>query len=126
MFCFVFFFFSGKVRIVKLVSVSEDFVSAMALLDEEDEPYVAVKDTLERLVCSLYEVKLEIDVNETRYKLFAKKRNHHHLSLRRVRFRVGLGNINASCGKKALDYHPHLPHCIEHGWTDIDGSLAVQ
>ena len=54
-FCFVFFFFffSGKVRIVKLVSVSEDFVSAMALLDEEDEPYVAVKDTLGRLVCSL-------------------------------------------------------------------------
>ena len=51
-----------KVRIVKLVSVNEDFVSAMTLLSEEDESSVA----MERLVCSLYQVKLEIDVNEAR------------------------------------------------------------
>ena len=63
----VFYFcFSGKVRIVKLVSVDENFVSAMTLLVEEDEPSVAGKETLERLVCSLHQVKLEIDVNEAR------------------------------------------------------------
>ena len=28
--------------------------------------------------------------------------------------------------KKALDYHPHFPHFVEHGWADIEGSLAVQ
>ena len=67
-FCFC---FSGKVRIVKLVSVNEDFVSAMTLLGEEDEPSVAVRETLERLVCSLYQVN---DVNEARYKFFTKKK----------------------------------------------------
>ena len=24
------------------------------------------------------------------------------------------------------DYHPHFPHPVEHGWTDIDGYLFVQ
>ena len=66
--------FSGKVRIVKLVSVNEDFVFAMTLLGKEDESSVAVKETMERLVCPLYQVKLEIDVNETRYKLLTKKK----------------------------------------------------
>ena len=28
--------------------------------------------------------------------------------------------------KKALDYHPHFPHFVEHGWPDVEGSLAVQ
>ena len=59
---------------MKLVSVNEDFVSAMTLLREEDEPFVVAKESLERLVCSLYQVKLEIDVNKARYKLFTKKR----------------------------------------------------
>ena len=48
---------------VKLVSANEDFVSAMTLLGEEDEPSVAVKETLEKLVCSLYQVK---DVKEAK------------------------------------------------------------
>ena len=43
-------FFSGKVRMVKLVSVNEDFNSAITLLGEGDEPSVAVKETLERWV----------------------------------------------------------------------------
>ena len=92
-------FFSGKVRIVNLLSVSEDFVSAMALLGEEDEPSVAVKETLDRLVCSLYEVKLGNDVHEVRYKLFTKIRNHHHLSL--CHLQKNMLTINASCGKKS-------------------------
>ena len=108
-------FFSGKFRIVKLVSVSEGFVSAIALLGEEDEPSVVVKETLERLVASLYEVKLEIDVNEARYKLFTKETTSTSVSPT-IKERA----INASCGKKALDYHPNFPSPIEHGWTDID------
>ena len=60
---------------VKLVFVNEDFISAMTLLGEEDEPSVAVQETLKRPGCSLYQVKLEIDVNEARYKLFKKKKN---------------------------------------------------
>ena len=67
-------FFSRKVRMVKLVSVNEDFVSEMTLLGEEDETSAAVRETLERLVCSLYQVKLEINVNETIYKFFTKKK----------------------------------------------------
>ena len=46
----------------------------MTLLGKEDEPSVAVKETMERLVCSLYQVKLENDVNEARHKLFTKKK----------------------------------------------------
>ena len=45
----------------------------MTLLDEEDEPSVAVKETLERLVCLLCQVKLKIDANDARYKLFTEK-----------------------------------------------------
>ena len=43
-------FFLAKVKTVKLVSVNEDFVSAMTLLGEENEPSIALKQTLERLV----------------------------------------------------------------------------
>ena len=51
---------------MELVSVNEDFVSAMNLLGEEYEPSVAVKETLERLVCSLCQVQLKIDAKEAR------------------------------------------------------------
>ena len=51
---------------MELVSVNEDFVSAMNLLGEEYEPSVAVKETLERLVCSLCQVLLKIDAKEAR------------------------------------------------------------
>lgn len=46
--------FSGNVKIVKFVSVKEDFVSRMTVMGEEDELSVAVKAILERPVCSLY------------------------------------------------------------------------
>ena len=101
-FCFC---FSVKVRIVKLVSVNEDFVSAMTLLGEEDEPSVVVKETLERLVCSLYLVKIEIDVNWARYKFFTKKKKPPPLqSLPPTRdalyLHIECANYNASCAKK--------------------------
>ena len=112
----VFCFFSMKVRIVKLVSVNEDFVSAMTLLSEEDESSVA----MERLVCSLYQVKLEIDVNEATYKLLTKKKK-----LLRCQFLLPTkdalhlhnehDNYQCQLWKKALDYYPHLPHPVGHG-----------
>ena len=113
------------------MSVNEDFVSAMTLLGEEDEPSVTVKKTLERLVCSLYQVKLEIDINETRYKFFTKKKKPPPpQSLPRTNDALYLhterGNYQCQLWKKALDYHPHLPHPVEHGWTGNDGSLVVQ
>ena len=47
---------------VKRISVNEDLVPAMNFFGEEDEPSVAVKGTLERLVCSLYKAEAEIDI----------------------------------------------------------------
>ena len=35
-------------------------------------------------------------------------------------------NYQCQLWKKALESYSHLPHPIEHGWTDIDGSLTVQ
>ena len=58
--------FSGTDRIVEIASVNEVFVSAENLLGEEGKPSVLVKETLERLICSLCEVKLKVDVNEVR------------------------------------------------------------
>ena len=87
---------------MKLVSVNEDLVSAMPLLDEEDEPSVAVKET---------------------------QWNHHHLSLCHLQKMLSICilnvlTINASCG---LSTPPSSsPHPVEHEWADIDGSLAVQ
>ena len=108
----VFYFcFLGKVRIMKLVSVNDDFVSAMTLLGEEGEPSVAVKETLERVVCSLYQVKLEIDVNEARYKLFTKKeKSPSPQSLAPLKddlyLHIERANYQCQLWKKALDYHP--------------------
>ena len=103
---------------VKLVSVNEDFVSAMTLLGEGDEPSVAVKETLERLVCSLYQVK--IDVNEARYKLFTKKKKPPPLqSLSTIKdvlyLHIEPASYQCQLWKKSLDYYPHLPHPVEHG-----------
>ena len=118
-------------RLYRTMSVNEDFVSAMTLLGEEDEPSVTVKKTLERLVCSLYQVKLEIDINEARYKFFTKKKKPPPpQSLPRTKDALYLhterGNYQCQLWKKALDYHPHLPHPVEHGWTGTDGSLVVR
>ena len=46
----------------------------MTFMGKEDEAFVAGKETLERLVCSFYQAKLEIDINEARYKLLRKKK----------------------------------------------------
>ena len=116
---------------MKLISVNEDFVSVMTLLGEEDKPSVAVKETLERLVCSLYQVKHEIDVNEARYKTFTKRKKPpppQPLPLTKDALYLHIERANYQCQlwKKALDYHSQLPHPVEHGWINIDGSLAVQ
>ena len=105
-----------KVRIVKLVSVNEDFVSAMTLLNEEDESSVAV----ERLVWALYQVKLEIDVNEARYKLFTKKKKPLPCQFllptkNALHLHIECDNYQCQSWKKALDYYPHLPHPVGHG-----------
>ena len=105
-----------KVRIVKLVSVNEDFVFAMTLLSEEDESPVAV----ERLVCSLYQIKLEIDVNEARYKLLTKEKKPLRCQLLlptkdALHLHNERDNYQCQLWKKALDYYPHLPHPIGHG-----------
>ena len=128
---FFFFFFSAKVKIVELVPVNEHFVSSMILLGEENESSIAVKETLERLVCSLYQVKPKIDVNEARSKLFTKKKKpppRQFLPLTKYALYLLTERANYQCQlwKKALDSYPHLPHSIEHGWTDIDGSLIFQ
>ena len=51
---------------MEIASVDEVFVSAENLLGEEGKPSVSGKETLERLICSLCEVKLKVDVNEVR------------------------------------------------------------
>ena len=99
------------------------------LLGEEDKTSVAVKEILERLVCSLYQVKLEIYVNEARYKLFRKKKKPPpSKSLPPTKDALYLlkerANYQYQWWKKALDHHPHLPHPVDHGWTDIDGSFS--
>ena len=71
-------FIPGKIRMVKLVSVNEDFISAMTLLGKEDEPFAA-RETLQELACLLYQVKLEVDVTRQVTSCFQRKRIHCHL-----------------------------------------------
>ena len=59
---------------VMLVSINENFLSAMAHMGNSDEYSVVVKETLERLVYLLYQVKLKIDVKEVKYKLLTEKK----------------------------------------------------
>ena len=85
---------------------------------------------LERLG-SLYQVKLGNDVNEARHKLLTKKKKlppPQSLSSTKdaLSLHIECANYQCKLWKKLLHYHPYLPHPIEHGWTDVDGSLAVQ
>ena len=103
----------------------------MMILGGEEYPSAAVKETLEWLVCLLYQVKLKIDVNEAKYKLFTKKEkppSPQYLSPTKnaLYLHIKRANYQSQKWKKALDNHLHLPHRLEHEWTDIDGSLAVQ
>lgn len=68
--------FCSRNRMVKLVSVIEDFVFAMSLFGKEYETSDSVKETLEKLVCLLYHVKLKIDLNKARCKLFIRKEGY--------------------------------------------------
>ena len=116
---------------VKHVFVNEDFISAMPLMGKEDEPFVAVKETLVRLACSLYQVKPQTDVSKIRYKYFTKTNKPplpQSLPPTKDVLYQHIQHANYQCQlwKKALDYHPHLPHPTEHGWADTDGSLAVK
>ena len=63
--------FCSRNRMVKLVSVNEYFVFAMSLFGKEYETSDSVKETLEKLACLWYHVKLKIDLNKARCKLFA-------------------------------------------------------
>ena len=46
----------------------------MNFMGKDDEKSPVVKETLKELVCSLYQAKLETDVNEARYKSFTKEK----------------------------------------------------
>ena len=79
----------------------------------------------------MYQVKLEIDVNDSRYRLLTKKKKPlppQSLSPTKDVFYLHIKCANYQCQlwKKARDYHPHRPHPVEHEWTDINRSLAVQ
>ena len=79
----------------------------------------------------MYQVKLKIDVNQARSKLFTKKKKpppRQFLPSTKDALYMLIEHANYQCQlwKKALESYPHLPHPIEHGWTDIDGSLTVQ
>ena len=49
-------------------------ISAMTLMTLEDEPSLAVKETLDRVICSLSQEKYEYDLSEVRSKLFTKNK----------------------------------------------------
>ena len=57
---------------VKLVFVNGNFCNDSMTL--EDEPSLAVKETLDRVICSLSQEKYEYDLNEVRSKLFTKNK----------------------------------------------------
>ena len=73
------------------------------------------------------QVKLEIDMNGVRYKVFTKKKKAPQpLSLPSKKGVLYLHIERASIEKKALDRHHHLPNPTGYGWADIDRSLALQ
>ena len=80
-----------------------------------------LKETLERMVCSVYQVKLEIDVNEARCKLLTKKKKP--LLRQSLPPTKDVFCLHIKC---ANHHYPNLPNPVEHRWTDIDRSLAVQ
>ena len=100
-------------------------------MGKEEEASVAVKATLDKLVYSVYQVKIEIDEMRPDTSCSPRKIKQCYLSLCHLQkmSSICISNVlitNATSGKKVLDHHPHLPHSAENRWTDIDGSLAVQ
>ena len=74
----------------------------MTLMGKKDERSVAMKQTMKKLVCSMYQGKLKIQVNKARYKLLTKKKKLLPTYLCHVKKRLSIYILtyNASSGKK--------------------------
>ena len=129
---YIFFFsISGKVKVLKVIQANEDFLDAAALIGEEEVMSNVVKETLERMICSLYQAKMDVDGNDARYRLFSQaKKTPLPQSLPPTKDALYLhfdgANYQCQQWKKALDRQHELPDPINHGWVQENGSLSIQ
>ena len=115
----------------KTVQNDKDFLIAASLLGENESVSNTVRETLERMVCSLYQAKQEVDVNDARYKLFtqpSKIPSPQSLPPTKDALYLNFERANYQCQqwKKAHDRSHTLPDPTNHGWKEENGSLAIR
>ena len=104
-------------------------MNVMRLFGESLEVTESLFTTIERMVCHLYGMLEESDINSARYKQFcrAKTPEPHQLLLTKneLLHHVKRANYQLLVSKQALNtnFEPHSP--IRHGWQDNEGRLEI-
>ena len=121
----------GKVKIFKHIYSNEDFTITTALLGETERLSLGIKEVLERMICSLYKAKDEVNVNNARYMLFLKSKKaplSESLPPTKYALHLHFDRVDYQCrqGKMVLNLHHELSNPTDHGWVNDDnGRLGI-
>ena len=119
----------GKAKSLSTLEKREECMNAMRLLGETLEVTEGLFAITERMVCHLYGMPEESDLNSARYKKFcrAKTPEPHQLPPTRDELlqSVKRANYQSRVSKQALNTNFELHSPIGHGWQDNEGRWEI-
>ena len=119
----------GKAKWLSTLEKQEEYMNAMRLLGESLEVTESLFAVIERMVCNLYGMPEESDINIASYKKVcrAKTPEPHQLPPTKDELLQHVKQVNCQSlvWKQAFNtnFEPHSP--IGHGWQDDEGRLEI-
>ena len=119
----------GKAKSLSTLEKREECMNAMRLLGETLEVTEGLFAIIERMVCHLYGMPEESDLNSARYKKFCRAKTPEPQQLPPTRDEllqsVKRANYQSRVSKQALNTNFELHSPIGHGWQDNEGRWEI-
>ena len=119
----------GKAKWLSTVEKKEEYLCALDNLGESLEVSENLFANIEHLVCHLYGMPNEVDVNNGRYKTFCKSKTPepHQLPPTKDELlqHVKRANYQSYIWKRAFMVNPDVPSPTGHGWSENDSHLEI-
>lgn len=110
----------GKAKWLATIQKKEEYVNSISQLGDRLSVTEDVLATTEKMVCHLYGMPGETNINEVRYKKFCKEKTPepHQLPPTRDELtqHVKRASYQAFVWKRALESNPDIPSPVGHGW----------
>ena len=119
----------GKGKWLSTLLNKEEDVEAMRLLGESLQITESLFCTIERMVCHLYGMPEEHDIDNARYKMFCRSKTPEPYQLPPTKDEllqhIKRANYQSFVWKQALDSSFEVESPVGHGWQENDGNLEV-